>query len=306
MGFKAQAPGSLMLLGEYAVLYGKPALVCALNKTITVTVNPRHDNKIHIHSEQLGTHVTDLTSIQLVKPFEFTLSVFKHMQKKLRHGCDVYINADFSHQIGFGSSAAVTVATIAALNTWIDIQLSPNELVQHAHKVIKDVQTTGSGADVAASVYGGIIAYQINPLVIEKFMLELPLTIVYSGYKTPTPIAIKTVENNFADHPETFEKICAAIGTLAKEGINAVRAKNINELGRIMNAQQQLMHELGVNDPKLQSLIDELLTDKRIAGAKISGAGMGDCVIGIGAELSSINNSIPASISLNGVTCEEI
>ena len=52
MPFKASAPGSLMLLGEHAVLHGKPALVGALDKRITVTLTPMRHDRIEIISNQ--------------------------------------------------------------------------------------------------------------------------------------------------------------------------------------------------------------------------------------------------------------
>ncbi len=73
MSYKTSAPGSVMLLGEYAVLFGKPALVCALNKRIHVTLTPRQDTTINIHSELLGTYTTELNELQMVKPFQFVL-----------------------------------------------------------------------------------------------------------------------------------------------------------------------------------------------------------------------------------------
>lgn len=57
LSYKASAPGSLMLLGEYAVMHDYPALVCAIDKRITVTLVPSDDEVIEIDSA-LGSHHT--------------------------------------------------------------------------------------------------------------------------------------------------------------------------------------------------------------------------------------------------------
>src|SRR3990167_7396944 len=115
MQFNASAPGSLMLLGEYAVLHGKPALVCAVDKRINVILTPRRDTTITIHSELLGDYQTDLLQLKIEKPFHFVLGALKHNQAKLKRGCDIEINSAFSDKVGLGSSAAVTIATLAAI-----------------------------------------------------------------------------------------------------------------------------------------------------------------------------------------------
>src|SRR5689334_7689388 len=114
MKYRASAPGSLMLLGEYAVLYGKPAIVCAVEKRMTVTLTPRTDQRIIIDSARLGHYETDLATLKIEKPFLFVLGALKHFQTKCRRGFNIEITAEFCDQIGFGSSAAVTVATLAA------------------------------------------------------------------------------------------------------------------------------------------------------------------------------------------------
>ncbi len=120
MQFKASAPGSLMLLGEYAVLHGQQAWVCALHKRITVTLTPRNDDRIEIYSDNHGQYSTDTQHLTIEKPFEFVLAALKQHQAVLRRGCDIHIESTFSDTIGFGSSAAVTTATLAALFNWLN------------------------------------------------------------------------------------------------------------------------------------------------------------------------------------------
>lgn len=307
MQHKASAPGSLMLLGEYAVLHGKSALVCAVDKRITVTLTPRNDKRIEIRSDTLGEYATELTQLKIERPFHFILGAIQQFHPKMKRGCDIEVQSEFSDKVGFGSSAAVTVATLAALIAWLEIRLSPLDLVRQGRNVIKQVQGVGSGADIAAAVYGGMVAYQAQPLFAEKLAVIHPIVAMYSGYKTPTADAIKQVQNHFAIYPNLFRNLINSIGQCATEGIQLVRKEDFTKLGDIFNMQQGLMQALGVSNPLLQAMVNDLNAQPGILGAKISGSGLGDCVIGLG-ELPEhytfsdpTTSRIPVAMTLQGV-----
>ncbi len=280
--FKASAPGSLMLLGEYAVLYNKPAVVCAINQRMTVVLKPREDERVQVVSEGYGRLETNLKGLSITAPFEFVTACLLFHRKKLKSGCDIEIHSEFSDQMGLGSSAAVTVATLAALFAWLNEPRGPLHLIRAARQVVCEVQGLGSGADVAASVMGGIVAYRAAPLDLEKFSLAPALTVIYSGSKTKTAEAIRRVREKFAKAPALFNKLCQAIHHCAKEGIAALQAGDWPRFGAAMNVQQGLMQALGVSTSLLDDLIERLRLDPAILGAKISGSGWGDCVLGLG------------------------
>lgn len=307
----ASAPGSLMLLGEHAVLYGKPAIVCAIDQRITVTLTPQNDRNIFLQSDLHGELSVSLDSITVQAPFQYVLQAIAHCRLKIRQGFHLHIASSFSDQIGFGSSAAVTVATLAAIYAWLSITISPLELVRQGRQIIQTVQGRGSGADVAASVYGGIVNYLALPVTVEKLLFTHPLVAIYSGYKTKTADVIAEVQARFANYPSLFRKLAEAIGQCTLDGTHAIRQQQWDVFGQMMTIQQGLMSSLGVNTRILQAIVDDLLAQPTILGAKISGAGLGDCVIGLG-ELASpyqstINGvkAVPVAMSLQGVQHEK-
>jgi mevalonate kinase len=314
MSFKASAPGSLMLLGEYAVLHGKQALVCAVDKRITVELTPRVDTKIEIYSSIHGHYSTDISQLTIEKPFHFVLGALKQYQPRLKRGCDINIVTEFSDKVGFGSSAAVTVAMLGALCNWLKIRTSPIELVRQGRNVVRQIQGVGSGADIAASVYGGMVGYSAQPLVAEKFAVTYPITALYAGFKTPTAEAIKHVQHHFAAYPSLYRHICNSIGQCAVEGIQLVRKEEWKKLGDLMNTQQGLLESLGVSSTQLRDMVENLRKQSGMMGAKISGAGLGDCVIGLGGVpadyVCGVNHEgilhIPIAMTLQGVSCEKI
>lgn len=314
MQFKATAPGSLMLLGEYAVLQGKPALVCAINKHITVTLTPRLDDEIHLSSSLYGEYKTTLADLKIEKPYQFILGTLKHFQPKMRWGCDLEITTDFSDKIGFGSSSAVTVATMATLVTWIDIKMTQHDMLRQARIIIRSVQNgVGSGADVAAAIYGGMVAYQAQPLGAEKIQAIHPLSVLYSGFKTPTPEAILKVQQRFANYPELFKQLCHTIGQCAWQGIQYARKQDWGALGEVMNIQQGLLEALGVSLPVLTDMVHDLRNQSGVRGAKISGAGLGDCVVALGNLPNDYHfhsntanvECVPVAMTLQGVQCDK-
>ena len=310
MLLRASAPGSLMLLGEYAVLHGKFALVCAVDKRMTVSFAPRNDQKILITS-QLGHLETTLATLSIQSPFQFVLAALSAYKKHFKQGFELVIESEFSDQIGFASSAAVTVATLAVINRWCDFSFSPEDLILKARKIIRKVQGRGSGADVAACVLGGMIAYRAQPFSVEKLPATYPLTVLYSGAKTPTAQAIQYVNNKFLQHPLLLKHIYQGIGVCSVDGIAAARQQDWAGLGNIMNIQQGFMDALCVNTPILNELVCELRRSPAILGAKISGSGLGDCVVGLGSKDFSLPGSeilqlIPVTISSQGVLCEKI
>ncbi len=311
MPFKASAPGSLMLLGEYAVLHGKQAVVCAVNKRITVLLTPRSDTQIHIQSATLGHYTTTIEQLKIEQPFQFVLAVLKHYQSKLKQGCDIEIISEFSEQMGLGSSAAVTVASLAAFAAWFNIKVMPLDLIRQGRHIVHQVQGLGSGADIAASAYGGMVGYQAQPLYAEKFSVTHPITVLYSGFKTSTVTAVQNVRERFSSHSNIFQHICHSIGQCATEGILAIRKKDWVRLGEIMNIQQGMLEALGVSLPVLRNMLDNLRNRSGILGAKISGSGLGDCVIGLGDDAATempVNTSqaIPLAMTLQGVQCEKV
>ena len=283
--YKAKAPGSLMLFGEYAVLQGKTAIVAAINKFISVSIILRRDEKINIDSS-LGQFVLKRSSIDLYPPFEFVLAALA--STKLPSGCNIFIESDLPNAIGLGSSAAVTVATLTALNACLKTPLTKRDLWEKSIRVIRTVQGKGSGADCAASIYGGAISFRNQPFSVTLLKSLPPITAIYSGKKLTTAQAIDIITKRRQAQSDFYYDLDQRIDKLALKAIDAINVKDWVGLGCLFNEGQALMEILGVSNEILASLLAELRKQTSIFGAKISGAGLGDCVIGIGRLISDL------------------
>lgn len=288
--YKVSVPGSLMLFGEHAVLYGKQAVVAAINHYIHVELIPSRDRNIRIISSEFGEHVVRFNKFNITSPYDYVLTAIKQYLGRIDCGFLLRIRSEFPPNIGFGSSAAVTVATLGVLAIWLEGETpSLVSLYKQAVKVVRLVHGIGSGADVAASVFGGIIAYRMKPLKIEKLNnVSLPLVAVYSGSKIPTFEVVSRVEKKYVQFPTVFADLYNAMGLCAKKAIIAIKKNNLMCVGDLMNIHQGLQDALGVNNATLAELIFELRIQSNIFGAKISGAGMGDCIVGVGKIIADV------------------
>lgn len=304
-GWQASVPGNLMVLGEHAVLHGRHALVCAVSPMMHLRMTPRDDRTVRIQSA-LGQDEADLSRLEVRPPFRFIWAAIQQAYPSL--GFDLEIESGFSDEIGFGSSAAVTVGILGLLAAHAGQELDRHALFTQARSVIRSVQGRGSGADAAASVFGGLVLYRSDPLHIDPVPVTHPLTLLYSGYKETTPVVIEKVEALRQAQPRLVEGLYDLMDRSVLAAAEAVRAGDWPTVGRLLNMNQGFMDALGVNDRTLSELVYFLRDQPSILGAKISGSGLGDCVLGLGA-LSAVEHpytAIPAAISEEGLRIEEI
>ncbi len=302
--FKVSAPGKLFLLGEHAVLHGQFALVCAVTQRMTIIVKMRSDSSIRISSD-LGEFSTDLQNIQSHPRFRFIISAVSSQANYLHTGFDLKIESDFSAHVGLGSSAAVTAATMAALFEMGNRERNPLDIFQAALETVQKIQGTASGADLAACVYGGIVSYRMQPLFLEKLNYSYPLTVVYSGTKLPTTKVIRIVEQKRRRHPELYASIFTLMGESARQAAQAIKQSKWQKVGELLNINHGLMDAIGVNNRILSDIVYLLRRESEILGSKISGSGLGDCVIGLGSIQQDLSYQIlPVEISDEGIVFE--
>lgn len=280
------APGSIMITGEHAVVYGHRAIVAAIAQRITVTLRRRDDGRVTIRSEIAPPFDAPVDGLATDGPYRFVLAAFAAYAHLLPLGCDLEIRSDIDPTLGLGSSAAVTVATLGAL-AHITETVDLIRLHQEAVTIVRSLQGRGSGADLAASLYGGLVAYKAPEAVTDTAgiaALALPETSVslrYCGYKTPTAEVLHMIAERQQGNEATFADLYARMGQVAEEAIAAAGASD-SGFYDALKSYQSLMEELGVSDETLDQIIADAYGAPETRVAKISGSGLGDCVVAFG------------------------
>jgi mevalonate kinase len=279
--YNASAPGSIMLFGEHAVLRYNEAIVCAIDKRITVRLYPQVGDKIIIRSNEFKEYITSITALQMQAPYEYILAAILLLQQQLTSGFIIEVDSTFPSTVGFGSSAAVTVAIVAVLAKWLGISCAQQDIFIQAKQVMLKVQGVGSGADLAASVYGGVLHYIREPFAVTQLPVIANIVAVYSGSKLKTKDVLAMVEQENRMHTKIYAHIFQGITDCVQQAVVAIQEKNWSIVGKLFSIQHGFMAALGVSNSTLEELVWRL-KEFGAFGAKISGSGLGDCVIGIG------------------------
>lgn len=291
---KASAPGKLMLFGEHAVIYDKPCIVASVDHRISVSLEKRNDNNIILTAPELNIKnqiISDNLEKSHFKKVSFILAAVNNFFKKcdLKSGLDIKTKSEFSDKIGLGSSSAVIVATIKGLSELFKIKMNEKEIFDLSYQTVLDVQGLGSGFDVAAAVYGGILLFVTGGKIISPIEItDMPLVVGYTGIKADTPTLIKMVGEKLLKEPDRINGIFNEIESIVNLAKIKVENKNWRKVGDLMNLNQDLLRRLGVSSKELENLIKAAL-DSGAYGAKLSGAGGGDCMIAL-ADKENSNN----------------
>ncbi|WP_166788374.1 mevalonate kinase [Cryobacterium sp. TMS1-13-1] len=290
----SSAPGKLFLLGEYAVLHGAPALLAAVDRRVTVTVVPALSWRLHAQS--IGIQHLDLDDegqlpAALNAQTRSTLRLFDTVRAAVRAraragGGPFEISIDSAelsrdgHKLGLGSSAAVASALTAALATASRLHLDRAALftlAQSAHRAAQN--GTGSGGDVAASVYGGLLSYAVGATPVPlQWPNDLTMLAVVTGEGSVTTDLVGRVNDFGAEHPLQHAQDVARLTRLAHTAQSALadRAEFLRLIDDYFTALARLdSHaEAGIVTARHREL---RVVAQRAGGVfKTSGAGGGD------------------------------
>lgn len=272
-----------MVIGEHAVVYGYSAIVAAIEQRVHLTLSERNDSVVRITSEIADPLEVTLPDIAATGPYRFVLAAVA--QTGLTKGCDIDILSDIDPTLGLGSSAAITVAALGALRRYSGAPIA--DLHQDALTIVRNLQGRGSGADLAASLSGGLIAYTppkrggdatINALPEPP----VPLGLCYAGYKTPTSEVLAMVAEKMAGDPAAFDVLYARMGQTIDAAIDAAGAQQWPKFYAALNDYQTHMADLGVSDDTLDLIIRNARAQNATLAVKVSGSGLGDCVLALG------------------------
>ena len=298
-----RAPGKLFVLGEYAVLDGCPAIVAAVDRSVDVRVSRSSSAFVRIHAAELGASVEFRPDDPSPTngPLRFAISAFRavslHLSDVRRTSLDIEITSNLDAgsgaKVGLGGSAAVTVAMVAGLFAVTGKDLSDlcvrEQMLAIAFAAHRDAQAgVGSGADVAASCYGGLVCVEPSPGVaprVRPLMLPVDATLLagWTGEAASTPGLVQRylgASNGSAATRAAFVQQTRGCVEMFRKALSLrlVSSAALNRAGDLLQALGNDL-DLPLLTPGLRDLI--ALARTQGAGAKLSGAGGGDCGIAL-------------------------
>jgi phosphomevalonate kinase len=237
----ASAPGKLVLLGEYAVLEGAPALVLAVNRRARATLVPIGGDAWQILSPTLGLEARlrmDAAGVAWTAAPAAELAWLARLFARLPFlqrmpACRVELDSGSFHldrggarlKLGLGSSAALTVALLGALRALADLPAPSLAECVDAHRAIQ--QGRGSGIDIAASLRGGLSRFQRDAdgaVHVEALVLpeRLRWRCVFSGKPASTAGMLATVAAWQRRNPGGYGRRMHELATISSRGVDAV------------------------------------------------------------------------------------
>jgi mevalonate kinase len=266
------APGKIYLFGEHAVVYGKKAIACAIDLRTTVEVADTGKG-IRIHSafrDEPDKNLYVKTAIKKVQQY----ADIKNL--------NIVVTSRIPVASGLGSSAAVTVATIGALNEEFQIGLSREDIAFMAYQTELEVQGAASPTDTFVSTMGGTV------IVPDKKTLppiNCGVVVGHTGISKSTSRMVSRVRALREKYPEVIDGIMGTIGGISARGEDLIKKNDYRSIGELMNVNQGLLDALGITIPEL-SLQIHAARQHGAYGAKITGAGGGGCMVAICDEKS--------------------
>ena len=286
----ASAPGKVILFGEHFVVYGVKAILCSINKRVTVTAEKINERKISINSD-IGDLVLEPNKSILeinspLKPFYYLANKAIENQNT---GIQIKIDSEIPLGVGLGSSSACCVAGAGAIFKLFG-DISKEEILELAIEAERTIFENTSGADCTVCVYGGIMEYD-KKQGFKKIEDEpnFQLVIANSNIEHSTESMVLKVKEFKNKNKEKFSRLLNQESKLVEEVLELLKKNNTKELGRKINENQKYLENIEISNNQLRNMIK--IGQKSSFGAKITGSGGGGCIFTITDE-SNLENTL--------------
>jgi mevalonate kinase len=288
----SSAPGKIILFGEHAVVYGRPALAIPVTEVhADVNISNSAQNGIWIDapgvnlSAQLNALPSDHPIASVIHNFFFLSRVSRFPDLEIK------ISSTIPVASGLGSGAAVTVALTRALAAHLDFRMTDEEVNAFTYEIEKLHHGTPSGIDNTVVTYAMPVYFVKKPPSpdrrgtggeVETFKVGKPFTIVIAdtGISAPTKESVGDVRRLWMNDKSRWETVFDKIGEISFTARRAIEAGRPELLGELMNENHTLLQKLAVSSTELDRLVEAALR-AGAAGAKLSGGGRGGNIIAL-------------------------
>ena len=273
----------IILIGEHAVVYGEPAIALPVKSIrLSAKVEPIPDGRQEVTSAFFtgDLNAGQLTNFAGIAMLIRRLLVFFNAADQ---GFHLTITSALPSERGMGSSAATAVAVVRAFYDAFQTSLSHSVLLNWAGISEKALHGNPSGLD-AATASAEKPQWFVRGKSLRSIMMPRNgvLLIADTGIAGQTKIAVDQVAQKLKKDPKTYQPLITAVGDAVRQAALALAQDDIITLGQLLNRDQADLAALGVSSPELDRLINVAL-DNGAYGAKLTGSGMGGCMIALAA-----------------------
>ncbi len=275
----ASAPGKFVILGEHAVVYGKPALALAIDMRFSIRVSRSSEYKVN------G---------QTATPYNMSPHMMYISDKIGTSPVSVFVDGRVPSGSGLGSSAALSNAYAAAVSALEGLPTDKETIARLAYEAEYASQGRGSPMDTSASANGYGIALNV-PYKEEDFLwhiekedkswdiskIDVPkMTFVIgnTGIKAATGPIVEKVRK-YKESSTFASGIVDEIGNVTLDGLTAMKRNDLSELGALMTYDHKLLSILGASCNELNHMVEAAIPYSY--GAKLTGSGGGGCMVAL-------------------------
>ena len=279
------APGKIILFGEHAVVYGRPAIavpVTQVQAKAVVLANPvGQPGQVNIDAPDVGLHTT-LNDLPEEHPLSLAIrGVQEHLDILRLPAFRLRVTSTIPIASGLGSGAAISVAIARAVSAFLGKPLSNADVSAIAYRADQAYHGTPSGIDNSVIAYAQTIFF-VRGRPLEYLQIKNPFTVVIgdSGMRSPTSVVVADLRLRWQAEPQSYEPIFDQIGAIALDARRCIENGQPAHIGALMTQNQALLQQLDVSSPELDRVIQAAL-DAGASGAKLCGGGRGGNMIAL-------------------------
>ena len=265
----------IILIGEHSVVYVYPAIAIPL-KNIGIECIVEEAKSSCFHNK------TDTLSVALFTALKY----LKKENAKIKYK----VTSQIPPKRGMGSSAAVSIAAIRAVFDYFEEKVDDELLEKLVHTAEIIAHNTPSGLDAKTCISDKAIKFIKNRgFSYIDLNLDAYLVIADTGIYGNTGEAIQKVKNLGSDADSPLKKLGELTDEMAKiltENIES-KEKKVHKIGKIMTKANIELRNLNITIEKTDLFVKTAIKNGA-SGAKISGGGLGGCVIALAKNLEIV------------------
>lgn len=278
------APGKIILFGEHAVVYGRPAIAVPVGDVqAKATLEATPGMAFRIIAADLNRDYL-LAEAESNDPLATVVqATLHHLRQSEPPQATLRISSTIPLGRGLGSGAAISTAIVRAISQFFDQPLTADQISSLVYEVEKLYHGTPSGIDNTVIAFEQPV-YFIKGKPIQRMRVSQPLTLVVgdTGIVAPTHTVVGDLRRRWQAEPERYEGYFDEIEVIVNQARIAIEngLSGLPALGRLLNENQELLETIGVSSPELGRLI-QAARQAGALGAKLSGAGWGGNMIAL-------------------------